>query len=147
MVCPAPSGLGPGLRIDRAGPQLPAQPLEQPFGSRAPAWKQTGRLRIRNDWVDTEISYGLMEEADQFPLTELMAGLQTPLLIFHGMKDDTVPYEHSLRLVQGATLPEIELHLLRTGDHRLSAWKEDIAESACAFLARHTSETRQRSDP
>jgi uncharacterized protein len=77
----------------------------------------------------------------------LTAGLQTPLLIFHGMKDDTVPYEHSLRLVQGAPLPEIELRLLRTGDHRLSAWKDDIAESACAFFARYTSETRQRSDP
>ena len=29
-------------------------------------WKRTGRLRIKNQWVDTEIGYGLVEERDRF---------------------------------------------------------------------------------
>src|SRR5437588_626484 len=55
-------------------------------------WKQTGRLRVRNQWLDTEIGYGLVEEIDQFPLTRLAAQWATPLLLFHGMQDDIIPY-------------------------------------------------------
>src|SRR6202022_687604 len=99
------------------------------------AWKETGRLRVRNEWVDTDIGYGLVEEADQYPLETLLAGGRTPLLIFHGLRDDSIPYQGSLQFAEGAAFDEIELRLFRNGDHRLTAWKDEIAESACRFFA------------
>jgi pimeloyl-ACP methyl ester carboxylesterase len=101
-------------------------------------WQETGRLRVRNQWMDTELGYGLVEDMDQFPVDRLAAGLTRPLLIFHGMQDDTVPYERSLVLVRQAACPHIELRLFKDGDHRLTAIKDVIAESACGFFARWT---------
>ncbi len=97
-------------------------------------WQQTGRLRVRNEWLDTEIGYALVEESDQYPLEQLAAGWQRPLLIFHGMRDDTVSYRDSLTFVERASFADMELRLLRGGDHRLSVFKDEIAETACRFL-------------
>jgi uncharacterized protein len=99
-------------------------------------WKETGRLRVRNQWVDVEVGPGLLEEADQFRVEDLAAGWCTPLLIFHGMRDDTVSYTDSLDLLQRTSYPQIELHLFKDGDHRLVAYKEEMAEAICRFFAR-----------
>jgi pimeloyl-ACP methyl ester carboxylesterase len=100
-------------------------------------WRQTGRLRVRNEWLDTEIGYGLVEEIDQFPMEDLAAKWARPLLIFHGMNDQTIPCADSLDFVQRAAFPTIELRLLKSGDHRLSAFKEELAEAACRFSITH----------
>ena len=99
------------------------------------AWKQTGRLRVRNQWIDREIGYGIVEEMDRFPLSRLAAEWAVPLLIFHGLQDDVVPYAQSLALMERATYPHIELRLYKNGDHRLRAFKDQIAEAACRFFA------------
>ncbi|HEX4611604.1 MAG TPA: alpha/beta fold hydrolase, partial [Urbifossiella sp.] len=41
-------------------------------------WKRTGRLRVKNQWVDTEIGYALAEERDQFRPADLAAKWRTP---------------------------------------------------------------------
>src|SRR5262245_30212509 len=99
------------------------------------AWYQTGRLRVQNEWLDAEISYGLIEEADQFPAEKLIAGWRTPLLIFHGMKDEVIPYGRSLAVVEQMKYSRIEVRLFKEGDHRLSNLEQEIAESACTFFA------------
>ncbi len=100
-------------------------------------WRQTGRLRVRNEWVDTEIGYGLVEEIDRFPVEELASQWSRPLVIFHGMNDQTVPFSDSLDFIQRTAFPGIELRLFKSGDHRLSAIKEDMAETACRFFLAH----------
>ncbi len=99
------------------------------------AWKQTGRLRVQNRWLDTEVGYGLAEELEQFPVGLLATQLTRPLLIFHGLLDDIVPYSHSLALVEQTLAPEVELRLWKSGDHRLLAYKDEMAEEACRFFA------------
>lgn len=100
------------------------------------AWQQTGRLRLRNDWIDTELGYGVVEDIPRFPVTELAARWIRPLLIFHGMRDDVVPYHDSLAFVERVRGPDVELRLYRDGDHRLVAYKEEMAEAACCLFAR-----------
>lgn len=100
-------------------------------------WKQSGRLRVRNEWIDTEIGYGLVEEQDDFPFEKLAAEVSRPLLIYHGLRDTTIPALSSIAFVERAAHPDIELRLLKKGDHRLSDYKEEIAEAACDFFARH----------
>src|SRR5438876_765434 len=50
-------------------------------------WKNTGRLRVTNQWVDEEIGYGIVEEIDKYQVEMLAAAWNKPLLIFHGMED------------------------------------------------------------
>jgi pimeloyl-ACP methyl ester carboxylesterase len=99
-------------------------------------WRRTGRLRVTNEWVDAEIGYGLVEERDRFRPRDLAAGWRTPALIFHGLADDTVPAEDSLEFVREVSYPRVELRLLRDGDHRLTAYKDEIASEASRFFGR-----------
>jgi alpha-beta hydrolase superfamily lysophospholipase len=99
-------------------------------------WKETGRLRINNQWVDAELGYGLVEEIDLFPLDQLAAGLARPMLILHGLQDDTVPYRQSIEFLERAACPHMELRLYKDGDHRLLAYRDEMADTACAFFAR-----------
>jgi alpha-beta hydrolase superfamily lysophospholipase len=99
-------------------------------------WRRTGRLRVTNEWVDAEIGYGLVEERARFRPRDLAAGWRTPALIFHGLADDVVPPDDSLEFVRGVTFPRVELRLLKDGDHRLTAYKDEIASEAGRFFGR-----------
>ena len=99
-------------------------------------WKKADRLRVTNDWVDVEIGYGLIEEREQFRLADLAAKWRTPTLIFHGLSDDVVPAEDSLVFLRQAAYTGIELRLLKDGDHRLTAHKDEIAAEAGRFFAK-----------
>jgi pimeloyl-ACP methyl ester carboxylesterase len=98
-------------------------------------WLATGRLRVRNQWLDVEIGPGLMLETDQFRVEDLVTRWCTPLLVFHGMRDDTVSHVDSVDFVRQTDYPDIELHLFKDGEHRLLPYKEEMAEAICRFFA------------
>jgi uncharacterized protein len=98
-------------------------------------WRRTGVLRFRNEWVDTEIGYPLVEERAAFDAAELARQCRTPLLVYHGLADDVVPASDSLAFLEATTNPDVELRLLKSGDHRLTAFKDEIAVEACRFFA------------
>ena len=91
---------------------------------------------MTNDWVDTEIGFGLVEERERFRARDLAAGWRTPALIFHGLADETVPASDSLEFVERVAFPKVELRLLKDGDHRLTAYKDEIAAETGRFFAR-----------
>jgi pimeloyl-ACP methyl ester carboxylesterase len=99
-------------------------------------WRTTGRLRVTNEWVDTEIGYDLVEERDQFSADDLAVCWATPTLIFHGLNDDVVPADDSIEFIRATTYPRVELRLLKDGDHRLTAHKDEIAAESGRFFAR-----------
>jgi pimeloyl-ACP methyl ester carboxylesterase len=99
-------------------------------------WKRTGVRRVRNEWVDVEIGYGLVEERARFDPVALARRWRTPLLVYHGLADDTVPAADSLAFVETTDYPDVELRLLKSGDHRLTALKDEIAAEACRFFER-----------
>jgi fermentation-respiration switch protein FrsA (DUF1100 family) len=45
-------------------------------------------------------------------------------------------WTESLDFVQRVGFPDIELRLYKDGDHRLVAWKDELAEESCRFFAR-----------
>ncbi|MBX9626838.1 MAG: lysophospholipase [Gemmataceae bacterium] len=106
-------------------------------------WQRTGRLRVRNDWVDAEVGYGLIEERDRYHVRDLAAGYRTPTLIYHGLADDVVPDVDSLEFLRRVDYPGVELRLLKAGDHRLTAYKDEIAAAAGAFFAGVISSVRR----
>jgi pimeloyl-ACP methyl ester carboxylesterase len=99
------------------------------------SWHKTGLRRVKNDWVDVEIGYGLVAERDRFAPGHLVRGWHTPALLFHGLADDTVPDSDSLSFIRQVEYPHVELRLLKDGDHRLTAHKSAIAAAAGAFFA------------
>lgn len=98
-------------------------------------WKRTGRLRIVNEWIDLELDYGLHAEACEYPFEQLCERFATPCLITHGMKDDTIPYTSSIEFTERCAATEMQLTLLKNGDHRLNTCKEWLAQTACDFFA------------
>lgn len=96
-------------------------------------WQCSGVLSVQNEWLNAEIGYGLIETAADFTVERLTAAWSKPLLIFHGMRDEVVPYRSMLDVVErlkgGA-----EVRLYRDGDHRLVEHKDEMAAAACAFF-------------
>jgi len=99
-------------------------------------WQRTGVRRMRNEWVDVEIGYGLVAERAAYDPAELARRWRTPLLVYHGLADDVVPAADSLAFVESTTHADVELRLLKAGDHRLTGFKDEIAAEACRFFER-----------
>jgi dipeptidyl aminopeptidase/acylaminoacyl peptidase len=98
-------------------------------------WQRTGRYRVRNEFMDLEIGYGLIAEASDFQFETLAKQFLSPLIIFHGMRDEIVPYTQSLDFAARCAASEVELVISKAGDHRLNCEKEKIARAACDFFA------------
>jgi uncharacterized protein len=99
------------------------------------AWQQTGRHRVRNEFIDVEVGYALAEEAIAFKFETLTRSFRTPTLIWHGMKDESVTYQTSLEFAAQCAASDVQLRLLKNGDHRLSSAKAQLAKAACEFFA------------
>jgi pimeloyl-ACP methyl ester carboxylesterase len=102
------------------------------------AWQQTGRIRVRNESrdCDEDLSYDLLQEGDRYPLDQLIRRWTLPLLIYHGLRDESIPYTDSIRFLEQTPAADVELRLLKDGDHRLLAYKDDMAEAMGRFFAR-----------
>ena len=98
-------------------------------------WKDAGWVRYKNEWIDVEVGYGLVEERLLFPWEPLAERWSKPALIFHGTADDTVPMSDSLDFLHKSQSGSIELRLFKNGDHRLIDFKDEMANEACRFLA------------
>lgn len=99
-------------------------------------WERSGSLRVHNEWLDVEVGWGLAAGADEFRFEDLAANFRSPALIFHGMRDESVPYEGSLEFAEACASSEIEVRIIKEGDHRLNLHRERIAREACDFFAR-----------
>lgn len=101
-------------------------------------WRSHGMLRFQNQWIDVEVGYGLIEEREQYRFDKLIEGWNKPSVIFHGLADDTVPAGDSIDFINQVPLADIELRLIKDGDHRLNTHKEELAAEACRFFIRQS---------
>lgn len=99
------------------------------------SWKQLGRYRVTNEFVDVEIGYPLFAQADRFRFEKLAELYNLPAVIFHGMQDDLVPYPISIEFAERCRHSNIELHIFKDGDHRLNLEKDRMARLSCDFFA------------
>ena len=66
------------------------------------------------------LSQAFFDEAAQHEVLNAPLAFDGPVRILHGMKDDVVPWQHGLRLLETVTTPDAHIHLIKDGDHRLS---------------------------
>ena len=53
-------------------------------------------------------------------ITEGPIPFKGPVRLIHGMQDDAVPWEHSLRIADAMESEDVEIALVKDGEHRLS---------------------------
>jgi pimeloyl-ACP methyl ester carboxylesterase len=62
----------------------------------------------------------LIEDGKRHLLLQRDIPLRCPVRLLHGMKDPDVPWQRSLALAEKLTSTDVEITLLKDGDHRLS---------------------------
>lgn len=100
------------------------------------AWREEGTRRFTNEWLDVQVGFSLMEDAERYDPERLVEGFAAPGLIFHGMRDEAVPWQASMRFVQQCPCPTLDLVLIKDGDHRLTDYKEYMFGTMNAWLNR-----------
>ncbi len=76
------------------------------------------------------ITQGLIEEGRSHLLMGGEIALTCPVRLLHGMADSDVPYQVSLRLAERLAATDVEVHLIKSGDHRLSGSDDLLRLSA-----------------
>jgi alpha-beta hydrolase superfamily lysophospholipase len=66
------------------------------------------------------LSQAFFDEAADHEVLNTAIPFDRPVRILHGMRDDVVPWQHGLRLLETVTTPDAHIHLIKDGDHRLS---------------------------
>ena len=84
-------------------------------------------------YYDVEVGSGLVADGAGYDPRRLEREYRLPTLIFHGMRDDAVPWRASLELTERTSSADCRLVLLKDGDHRLTAHKRFIADSSLAW--------------
>jgi pimeloyl-ACP methyl ester carboxylesterase len=67
------------------------------------------------------ITKKLIEDGRQHLMLDNEIDVTIPVRVLHGQRDDAVPWQLSLELADALTSEDIELHLIKDGDHRLSS--------------------------
>ena len=84
----------------------------------------SGSCAIDNCYDDGEpyhISKALLEEGrEHCLLNQDSIAINLPVRLLHGQCDDDVPWERSVLLAEKLISDDVELHLIKNGDHRLS---------------------------
>ena len=83
--------------------------------------QRDGMFRVPSQYgAPTVITMGLIEDGRRHLLLRAPIALDCPVRLLHGQADPDVPWETSLRLARTLTSADVELMLIKDGDHRLS---------------------------
>ena len=82
--------------------------------------QRDGLYYLPSDPSDIPITQELIEDGQQYLLLDKQVSYTGKVHILQGQKDTSVPWESSLRLAQRITSQNVQLHLFKNGDHRLS---------------------------
>lgn len=66
------------------------------------------------------ITRNLIEESREHLVLGHPIAYDGPVRILHGLRDEAIPVEHVLRTVEAITSDDVEVTLVKNGDHRLS---------------------------
>lgn len=67
-----------------------------------------------------KVSYALIQDGENHILLNKAIELNCPVRLFHGLLDQSVPYEYSSRIADKLTSDDVIISFNKTGDHRLS---------------------------
>ena len=86
------------------------------------------------DWMPSTCAYRLIEEGRAHLLLDRDIPISCPVRLLHGMADSEVPFQVSLRLAERLVSEDVEVRLVKSGNHRFSSTEnleylgEELAE-------------------
>ncbi len=85
-------------------------------------FKKNGFLQRFSEGYDEgyKITKNLLNDGSKYSILDNKINLNIPIKIFHGMKDDSVPWRHSLDLISSLSSERIDINFIKDGDHSLS---------------------------
>jgi pimeloyl-ACP methyl ester carboxylesterase len=104
------------LLSEKLGPEVVAQIAEQGFYAAPTEYSDQPYI----------ITRALIEDGDQQRVLNAPLELDMPVRLIHGTADPDVPWTQSQKLMAALTSDDVELILVKDGDHRLSS-KRDLA--------------------
>ena len=87
-------------------------------------WEKEGVVKWKSPWLEVKLGFGLVRDAALYPVSRLGQGYRSPTLMFHGLEDDAVDWRGSVDVFKEWPNPEMDLVLLKQGDHRLNSHKD-----------------------
>lgn len=83
---------------------------------------EEGRVEIPSAYDDSVMVYTrkLFEDGANNIVLDAPLSVTVPVRILQGMKDDVVPWQHAMRLAEHLDCPDLQVRLVRDGDHRMS---------------------------
>ena len=106
-----------------AAPDFTRRMWREEFGdAERAAVERDGRVTVPSEYSEDGyvITRNLLEEAEQHMLLDGPIPVRCPVRLLHGMQDEAVPWEISLRIAEQLEADDVETILVRGGDHRLS---------------------------
>ena len=89
--------------------------------------QRDGVLHVPSQYGDAyPVTLRLIEEGREHLLLDTPIRLDCPVRLLHGQRDPDVPWEHSLRIASAISTGNVQVTLVKDGDHRLSR-PEDLA--------------------
>src|SRR5262249_18394525 len=90
--------------------------------------QKDGRLEQPSAYSDDPylVTWNLIEEGRRHLLLRGPIVLDCPVRLLQGMADPDVPFAVAMRLAQRLTSPDVQLRLIKDGDHRRSR-PQDLA--------------------
>lgn len=94
---------------------------------------ERGRLEQPSDYSDEPdiITHALIEDGRRHLLLDRPIAIGKPVRILQGMADADVPWRHSLLIAERFVSKDLDIQLMKSGDHRLSR-PRDIAAMIAA---------------
>ncbi len=108
--------------------------------------EQTGQVAIPSCYDDSPfiITQKLLDDGQQHALLHATVSLDMPVRLLHGMQDSDIPWQTSMTLVNQISSADLELQLIKQGDHRLSE-PQDL-DRLCTTLDSLLHQLEQRVD-
>ncbi|ORY48981.1 alpha/beta-hydrolase, partial [Rhizoclosmatium globosum] len=105
-------GVGGAFRMDRVAKAFREYAGNETVWNRPSPYSPTGFY---------EIHLKLVESLEMVENQHRRIGFDGPVVLVHGMKDDVVPTEDAFQASEAISSSDVEVRLLKDGDHRLSS--------------------------
>eukprot|EP00957_Ditylum_brightwellii_P130253 9936056-Ditylum_brightwellii.AAC.1 len=101
---------------------LATQMTENGFADIPTEYDQEGTYRIYRDLLEEAKSHLLLHNANGEQIQRnIDIAKDVPVRLIHGLQDEDIPWQSSLDLSKQLTCQDVELMLIKNGNHRLSS--------------------------
>lgn len=103
------------------------------LGERRAEMEERGFVSINRDGREFRVEKEYLEFRESLNQKELLSGVNCPVLIIHGNKDEFVPLEHSKEALN--YLPkESKLEVIEGANHKFTGYEEKVAEISSKWI-------------